>query len=76
MLGTKVVISSHNPDMVSAIESVADKEGILPTVNFYLSEPDTENDGKYVFTGLGQSCEKIFDSFNMAIDRINRYKEE
>ncbi len=76
MLGTKVLISSHNPDMVSAIESVANKEGILHLVNFYLSEPDAENDGKYVFTKLGQNCEKIFDSFNMAIDRINRYNEE
>lgn len=72
-LGTKVLISSHNPDMVSAIESIARKEGISEQTNFYLSEKDPESEGQFVFHNLGNNIEKIFDSFNIAIERISDY---
>lgn len=75
-LGTKVMISSHNPDMVSAIESIARKEGIAEHTNFYLSEKDPESEGQYVFHNLGCNIERIFDSFNIAIERINDYGEQ
>lgn len=72
-LGTKVMISSHNPDMVSAIQSMAEVEGALDSTHFYLAEAASERDGQYVFTHQGSNIEKIFDSFNIAIDRINEY---
>lgn len=74
-LDVKILISSHNPDMVSAIESIARREDVLGQTCFYLAEADTESDGKYIFRNLGSSIEKIFDSFNIAIDRINCYGE-
>lgn len=74
-LGTKILISSHNPDMVSAIQTIADKEGVLDIVNFYLSEADNDNQGRFSFKSLGTDIAEIFDSFNVAIDRINNYKK-
>lgn len=75
-MGAKILISSHNPDMVSAIQAIARKECVLDMTNFYLSEKVSEEDGKYVFTHLGSEIDKIFDSFNIAIDRIAAFGEE
>lgn len=36
--GTKILITSHNPDMVSAIRYISEKEGLLNTTRFYLAE--------------------------------------
>jgi predicted ATPase len=72
-LGTKILISSHNPDMVSAIQTIADVFGVLDETNFYLAEPAKEDNDQYVFTHQGSDIEKIFDSFNIAIDRINAF---
>ena len=71
-IGVKFFIASHNPDMVSAIKYISDKENSLDNVNFYLSEkePDSFN---YNFKHLGTDIEEIFASFNIAIDRINLY---
>ncbi|MCM1066642.1 MAG: ATP-binding protein [Muribaculaceae bacterium] len=70
VLGTKVLISSHNPDMVSAIETIASREEIIDKTNFYLAEKDSDGSPRYTFQDLGNNIERIFDSFNIAIDRI------
>lgn len=71
-LGLKLMIASHNPDMVSAISAIAQKEGIDDNVRFYLSTLDKESN-KYVFKNLGNDISEIFISFNIALDRINQY---
>lgn len=71
-LGTKVLISSHNPDMVSAIQAIATSKGLGDKTNFYLAEK-VGNEDRYVFNHLGNNIEKIFDSFNIALDRIDLY---
>ncbi|MDE6543639.1 MAG: ATP-binding protein [Muribaculaceae bacterium] len=72
-LGTKILVSSHNPDMVSAIQSISSKNGLKKMTRFYLAEPDYNSGDQYNFTDLGFNIEKIFDSFNIAIDRIADY---
>lgn len=72
-LGTKVLISSHNPDMVSAIQSIAEAYGVLEQTNFYNAEKASEEGNQYVYEPLGSNIERIFDSFNIAIDRINLF---
>lgn len=37
-LGVKFFLASHNPDMVSAIRYISEKEGVLENANFYLAE--------------------------------------
>lgn len=71
-LGVKFFIASHNPDMVSAIRYISEKEGTLHGVNFYLAEKSKEK-FKYNFKFLGKEIDPIFESFNIAIDRINYY---
>ncbi|MDO4568802.1 MAG: DUF4325 domain-containing protein [Planctomycetia bacterium] len=71
--GTRFFISSHNPDMISALQKIAKKEGVV--IDFYLAEPVSKS-GQYVYQHQGNSVEKIFASFNEALKRIEEYGEE
>ena len=71
-IGVKFFLASHNPDMVSAIRYIAEKEGILSNVNYYLAEK-TEEAYLYNYRALGSDIAPIFGSFNIAIDRISQY---
>lgn len=70
-LGVRFMLASHNPDMVSALRYISEKEETLDDLNFYLSE-EVENQ-QYIFRDLGVDIEPIFDSFNVAFDKISRY---
>lgn len=72
LLGVKVFIASHNPDMVSAIRYISEKEGMLDQVSFYLAEKN-EDSYTYDYKYLESDIEPIFASFNIALDRINQY---
>ena len=72
-LGLKIMIASHNPDMVAAIHDIAHKEGVLSDTRFYVAQPDEENPHQYVYKDLEHEIGEIFDSFNIALDRINIY---
>ncbi|MCD8539087.1 MAG: ATP-binding protein [Leadbetterella sp.] len=71
-LGVKFFLASHNPDMVSAIRYISEKEGVISNVNFYLAKR-LEEEYIYDFESLGTNIDPIFESFNIAIDRINKY---
>lgn len=67
----KIFIATHNPDFVSAIRYISEKEGILDKINFYLA---TQNENmRYHYENLGKEIEPIFSSFNIALDRIEKY---
>lgn len=68
----KLFLASHNPDMVSAIRYISEEEGILDSVNFYLAEKSA-NKFKYSYKSLRHDIEPIFESFNIALSRINEY---
>lgn len=72
ILGTKIFVSTHNPDMLAALQSISEKEGIMPETFFYLAER-FENSDKYIYKNLGQDISPIFDSFNIALERIEMY---
>jgi hypothetical protein len=57
--------------MVSAIQSLTESEGIQGSTNFYLAEKSEESDEQYIFRAQGDEIGKIFDSFNLALDRIS-----
>ena len=71
-IGVKFFLASHNPDMVSAIRYIAEKEGVLDNVNYYLAEK-AEEAYLYNYRALGSDISPIFKSFNIAIDRISQY---
>lgn len=71
-LGVKIVIASHNPDMVAAIQSIAQKEQIIDDVVFYLAEKN-DNEVNYTFVDKGIEISDIFESFNIALSRIELY---
>lgn len=71
-IGLKIMIASHDPDMVSAIRYVADAEGVLTNVNFYLAEHDA-NAETYTYKALGHDIEPIFESFNKSFELIEKY---
>lgn len=70
-LGVKLFIATHNPDMISAIKYISEKEGVSQQLNFYLAQSNP--DYTYVYKALGRDIDEIFGSFNIAIDRINQY---
>lgn len=72
-LGLKIMIASHNPDMVSAIHDIAEKEGILPHTHFYVAQQCPDNKHKFIYKALGNEISEIFESFNIALDRIKEY---
>lgn len=69
----KILISSHNPDMVSAIQSIAKKEGVIDTVHFYVAQKQSEDSFRYTYKDLGAEIGDIFESFNIALSRIQMY---
>lgn len=71
-LGVRSMIASHNPDMVSALRYIAEKEKMLERLHFYLAEKDIHTE-QYHYKNLKTDIEPIFGSFNIALDRINQY---
>ena len=71
-LGVKVMVASHNPDMVAAIQSIAEREQMEDKVHFYIAEPNGDG-GKYQYKDLGIEISEIFKSFNIALSRIETY---
>lgn len=71
-LGTKIMIASHNPDMVAAIQSIASKEEVIERTKFYLAERNM-NTLTYSFVDKGGEIGDIFESFNIAMSRIEQY---
>lgn len=71
-LGLKVMLASHNPDMVAAIRAVAEKENMLQRTHFYISRKD-ELTAQYRYQDLGSEITEIFTSFNIALSRIKAY---
>lgn len=71
-IGVKIFLASHDPDLVSAIKYISEKEEIQNNVNFYLAEKG-EEEYLYNYKHLKQDIEPIFASFNIAIDLVNRY---
>lgn len=74
-LDVKIVLSSHNPDMIAAIDAIARKEEISGKVSFYFAVPSPDDSFQYVFEKQ-DSIANIFDSFNFAITRIQEYGKE
>lgn len=73
-LGTKIMIASHNPDMVSAIRYISEKEGILEKTHFYLAV-QRENSELFDYKYLGNDIEPVFESFNKSYETLQKYVE-
>ena len=70
--GTKFFLASHHPDMISAIKYISEKEGTDSNLQFYLAEKVADS-YMYDYKSCGLDIEPIFESFNIALDRINQY---
>lgn len=73
-LGVKVMVASHNPDMVAALQKVAEIEGLIDNTHFYQAYPQ-EGNYQFEYRDLGGSISEIFRSFNIATSRIQDYGE-
>lgn len=72
-IGVHFFIASHNPDMVSAIKYISEKEQTTSSLNYYLAEQVELQSPYYIYKDLGTDINSIFKSFNIALDRINQY---
>lgn len=73
-LGVKVMVASHNPDMVAALQKIAEKEGVIDRTHFYQAYPQKDC-YQFEYRDLGGSISEIFRSFNIATSRIQYYGE-
>jgi hypothetical protein len=71
-LGQKVMVATHNPDMVAALRAIAEHEQMLDRTHFYIGEVTADN-GMYSYKDLGTDISEIFTSFNIALSRIESY---
>ena len=72
-LGVKIFITSHNPDMISAIRAISESEGVLATTHFYLARPCKDDRYHFLFKDLGADIGPIFEEFNVAFSKIEKY---
>lgn len=72
-VGVKILLASHDPDMVAALQSIGEKEELGEKLNFYIAKRSEENKHQFDFISTGTDIERIFDSFNIALDRIEEY---
>lgn len=71
-LKVRMILTSHSPDMVSALQEISECEG-MSGVHFYLAE-SKDGDLQYVYRNLGGDVEPIFKAFNKAIDYLELYR--
>jgi hypothetical protein len=67
----RLLLTSHNPDMVAAIQEISEVEKI-DGVRFYLAE--AVNKGEFSYVPLGTNVEPIFKAFNKAIENLDNYE--
>lgn len=72
-IGVRVLVASHNPDMVAAIQSIGMKEGLADAITFYQAYSSAEHPFEYEYKNLGHEITEIFQSFNIALSRIQDY---
>lgn len=71
-LGQKIMVATHNPDMVAALKAIAEREGVTDKTHFYIARA-TEQQSGYTYKNLGTDISEIFTSFNIALSRIESY---
>ena len=72
--GVRFLISTHSTDFVAAIQAISKNEDQESSVRFYLAEKQLT--GGYQFASQGFDISKIFDSFNISLDKISMYGAE
>lgn len=75
-VGVRSVVTSHSPDFIRALRDISEREKVLGNTNFYLADKMPEADWRYSFRSLEQDIEPIFESFNIALDLIEKYAWE
>ena len=75
-LGVKILIASHSPDMIDALQTFSESAGIADRTNFYLAEESASDSFLYTYEPLGNSIAKIFKVFNVAATRIANYEKD
>ena len=69
---TKIIVASHDPDIVVAINTMAEVEGLSDVTNFYQAYKEP-GELRYTYVNSGNDISRIFESFNIALDSIEGY---
>lgn len=75
-LGVKVLLASHDPDMISAIHDMTAYYKMEGETNFYVANETEIGSGEYSFQWLEHDIAPIFDSFNMAMVKISDFSND
>ena len=72
-LKVRLLLTSHSPDMVSALKVMSEAEGVTG-VNFYSAESSQTDKYRYAYRSQGNDIEKIFECFGRSIEAIDNYQ--
>lgn len=72
----RLLLTSHNPDMVHALRDFAENDGLASNTRFYLAKEDGEQKGQFRYEDLGMNIGPIFTAFNKAKDKIASISKE
>lgn len=74
-IGLRVLLASHSPDMINALQAFSISGNISKWTHFYQATPSkrVKSKFKYEFVDKNISVSDIFDSFNKVYDLINKY---
>ena len=74
-LGLRILLASHSPDMINALQAFSSSANISDWTHFYQSIPSkrVKSKFKYEFIDKKVSVSDIFDSFNNVYDLIKKY---
>ncbi len=70
--GCKFLLASHHPDMISALKYISQAEGTEDNFNLYFAE-ESDEEYKYNFENQNGSLERVFESLNIGLDKIDEY---
>ena len=72
-LKVRMLLTSHSPDMISALRTVSKAEEVCG-VRFYLADAERPEDpDSYVYRNLGMDVGPIFKAFNKVMDWMDTY---
>jgi energy-coupling factor transporter ATP-binding protein EcfA2 len=74
-LKVRLLLASHSPDMINALQTLGKKENMQDGIRFYLAEPSADDKYRYNYTSLGFRTAPIFKSFNVVFSKISEYVE-
>jgi predicted ATPase len=74
-LGVRILIATHSPDMLAAIDDIGKSRGLSDKMHLYLGKKAKKDQHKFDYQYLKNfEVDKVFEEFNISYEKIREYK--